>query len=65
MDHCSLNIKLNYIPVHSLKEKLYLECFDHENRGKDRTLGFTELEVKDLIKESDDGNISPAELIDK
>ncbi|CAG8602008.1 10929_t:CDS:10, partial [Funneliformis caledonium] len=53
-----------YVPVHSLEDKIYLQCFDHENNGKDRILGFTELMVKDLVKKSDDGKISPAESID-
>ncbi|RIA91284.1 C2 domain-containing protein [Glomus cerebriforme] len=50
-----------YIPIHSLEEKLFLHCFDHENHGKDRNLGFTEFELKGLIKESDDGKLVPAE----
>lgn len=52
-----------YIPVHALEEKLLLYCYDYENYGKDRYLGFTELDVKDLIKKSDDGTILSAETI--
>ena len=53
-----------YMPVHSLEEKIQLQCFDHENKGEDRNLGLTEFGVNSLIKESDDGKLSPAELID-
>ncbi|CAI2185368.1 17065_t:CDS:10, partial [Funneliformis geosporum] len=53
-----------YVPVHSLEEKIYLQCFDHENNGKDQILGFTELMVNDLVKKTDDGKISSAESID-
>ncbi|GES88662.1 transmembrane protein [Rhizophagus clarus] len=52
-----------YIPVHALEEKLFLRCFDYESYGNDRYLGITELEIKDLIKKSDDGIILPAETI--
>jgi Ca2+-dependent lipid-binding protein len=52
-----------YIPVHALEEKLFFYCLDHENYGKDRILGFTDLEVKDLIKKSDDGTILPVQTI--
>ncbi|TGZ80655.1 tricalbin [Ascodesmis nigricans] len=44
-----------YVPVHSAKEKLTLEVMDAENMGKDRSLGLTELDLKEFIKEDEDG----------
>ncbi|EJD55637.1 tricalbin [Auricularia subglabra TFB-10046 SS5] len=43
-----------YVPVHSLKEILVLECMDYQHLTKDRSLGIVELRVSDLAKESDD-----------
>jgi Ca2+-dependent lipid-binding protein len=43
-----------YIPVHSLKELLLLECMDYQHLTKDRSLGSFELRVSDLAKEHDD-----------
>ncbi|KAI0724221.1 tricalbin [Cerioporus squamosus] len=37
-----------YIPVHSLKETMLLECMDYQHLTKDRSLGYTELKVSDL-----------------
>ncbi|RPD58353.1 tricalbin [Lentinus tigrinus ALCF2SS1-6] len=37
-----------YIPVHSLKETMLLECMDYQHLTKDRSLGYTELKVADL-----------------
>ncbi|KAL1677515.1 C2 domain-containing protein [Schizophyllum commune] len=42
-----------YIPVHSLREALMLECMDYQHLTKDRSLGHVELRVADLAKESD------------
>ncbi|KAI0666337.1 tricalbin [Trametes maxima] len=42
-----------YIPVHSLKETMLLECMDYQHLTKDRSLGYTELKVFDLAKASD------------
>ncbi|CDO75883.1 hypothetical protein BN946_scf184672.g16 [Trametes cinnabarina] len=39
-----------YIPVHSLKETMLLECMDYQHLTKDRSLGYTELKVSDLAK---------------
>ncbi|TFK76782.1 tricalbin [Pluteus cervinus] len=43
-----------YIPVHSLKEILILECMDYQHLTKDRPLGSVELLVSDLAETSDD-----------
>ncbi|EED81501.1 predicted protein [Postia placenta Mad-698-R] len=39
-----------YIPVHSLKETMMLECMDYQHLTKDRSLGYVELKVSDLAK---------------
>ncbi|KAI0757330.1 tricalbin [Daedaleopsis nitida] len=41
-----------YIPVHSLKETMLLECMDYQHLTKDRSLGYTELKMTDLSKPS-------------
>ncbi|KAF7310594.1 hypothetical protein HMN09_00602200 [Mycena chlorophos] len=43
-----------YIPVHSLRETMLLECMDYQHLTKDRSLGNVELRVSDLAKESTD-----------
>ncbi|KAF5313977.1 hypothetical protein D9611_006774 [Ephemerocybe angulata] len=43
-----------YIPVHSTRESLMLECMDYQNLTKDRSLGLTELHVSELCRVSDD-----------
>ncbi|KAI5124397.1 hypothetical protein M0805_008282 [Coniferiporia weirii] len=43
-----------YIPVHSLKETMLLECMDYQHLTKDRSLGSVELKVSELAKKSDD-----------
>ncbi|KAF7306591.1 hypothetical protein MIND_00450400 [Mycena indigotica] len=43
-----------YIPVHSLKETMLLECMDYQHLTKDRSLGNVELRVSELAKESSD-----------
>lgn len=40
-----------YVPVHSHKEDLVLEVMDWEAKGKDRSLGFTVLSMKDLVRQ--------------
>ncbi|OBZ79221.1 Uncharacterized protein PYUK71.03c [Grifola frondosa] len=42
-----------YIPVHSLKETMMLECMDYQHLTKDRSLGYVELKVSDLAQPSD------------
>ncbi|KDQ54885.1 hypothetical protein JAAARDRAFT_37997 [Jaapia argillacea MUCL 33604] len=37
-----------YVPVHSLKEVLLLECMDYQNLTKDRSLGSVDLRIADL-----------------
>ncbi|KAK5165778.1 Tricalbin-2 [Saxophila tyrrhenica] len=44
-----------YVPVHSAREKLVVECMDEENVGKDRTLGQVEVAASDYIQQGDDG----------
>ncbi|KAK2462016.1 hypothetical protein APHAL10511_006479 [Amanita phalloides] len=43
-----------YIPVHSLKESLFLECMDYQNLTKDRPLGSIMIDVSELAKACDD-----------
>ncbi|EEB96485.1 hypothetical protein MPER_04373, partial [Moniliophthora perniciosa FA553] len=40
-----------YVPVHSLKESLFLECMDYQHLTRDRSLGSVELKVSDLAVE--------------
>ncbi|KAH9949508.1 tricalbin [Amylocystis lapponica] len=42
-----------YIPVHSLKETMMLECMDYQHLTKDRSLGYVELKVADLARPAD------------
>ena len=44
-----------YVPVHSTREKLVVECMDEENVGKDRTLGQIEVAASDYIRQGEDG----------
>lgn len=44
-----------YVPVHSAKEKLHLEVMDQEKMGKDRSLGFVDIEAGDYLKTGDNG----------
>ncbi|KAG5654026.1 hypothetical protein H0H81_008041 [Sphagnurus paluster] len=41
-----------YIPVHSLREAILLECMDYQHLTKDRSLGTVELHINDLARES-------------
>ncbi|KAG0700683.1 C2 domain-containing protein [Suillus ampliporus] len=41
-----------YIPVHSLRESMFMEVMDYQHLTKDRTLGSVELHVSDLARES-------------
>lgn len=42
-----------YIPVHSLRGTLLLECMDYQHLTKDRSLGSVEINVSELAKTSD------------
>ncbi|KAJ6574724.1 C2 domain-containing protein [Mycena capillaripes] len=55
-----------YIPVHSLKEVMVLECMDYQNmtRASDRSLGMVELRVSELARECTD-RLYPFESIGK
>ncbi|KAL1412655.1 Tricalbin-2 [Vanrija albida] len=39
-----------YVPVHSLRQRVTLELMDYENVGKDRSLGYVELNVADCAE---------------
>ncbi|KAG2156538.1 C2 domain-containing protein [Suillus bovinus] len=41
-----------YIPVHSLRESMFMEVMDYQHLTKDRSLGSVELRVGDLARES-------------
>ncbi|KAI0961143.1 hypothetical protein AcV7_000325 [Taiwanofungus camphoratus] len=41
-----------YVPVHSLKETMVLECMDYQHLTKDRSLGYVELKLSDLAQPS-------------
>ncbi|KIJ68717.1 hypothetical protein HYDPIDRAFT_81596 [Hydnomerulius pinastri MD-312] len=41
-----------YIPVHSLRESMFMEVMDYQHLTKDRSLGSVELHVNDLARES-------------
>ncbi|KAG8762146.1 hypothetical protein FRC11_010840 [Ceratobasidium sp. 423] len=43
-----------YVPVHSLRETLYLECMDYQHLTKDRSLGFVELPIAGLAQQTED-----------
>ncbi|KAG8709183.1 hypothetical protein FRC08_018492 [Ceratobasidium sp. 394] len=43
-----------YVPVHHLRETLYLECMDYQHLTKHRSLGFVELPVAKLAEPRED-----------
>lgn len=43
-----------YVPVHSIKENLILEVMDYQSITKDRTLGFTQIDLVKLAKPATD-----------
>ncbi|KAG8734045.1 hypothetical protein FRC12_018670, partial [Ceratobasidium sp. 428] len=43
-----------YVPVHHLRETLYLECMDYQHLTKHRSLGFVELPVATLAEPRED-----------
>ncbi|KAJ8084377.1 Tricalbin-2 [Marasmius tenuissimus] len=43
-----------YIPIHSLKESLLLECMDYQHLTRDRSLGTVELHLSDIAEENPD-----------
>ncbi|EMD41578.1 hypothetical protein CERSUDRAFT_110127 [Gelatoporia subvermispora B] len=51
-----------YVPVHSLKETMMLECMDYQHLTKDRSLGYVELKVNDLAQPSEGGEFPYASL---
>lgn len=44
-----------YVPIHSDKEDLTLEVMDWNANSKDKSLGMTDLNVKELVKLCADG----------
>lgn len=44
-----------YVPVHSNREQVTLECMDFQTVGKDRSLGYIEMALSDYIQENDEG----------
>lgn len=48
-----------YVPVHSKREDLILEVMDYNDNTKDKSLGITDLLLKDIMKESknEDGQV--------
>ena len=44
-----------YVPIHSDKEDLTLEVMDWNANSKDKSLGMTDLKVKELVKLCADG----------
>ncbi|CAG8489756.1 8039_t:CDS:10 [Acaulospora morrowiae] len=53
-----------YIPVHAAREIINIEVWDHENTGKDKLLGSTELKVSQLAKQNEDGTYSSTDALD-
>ncbi|KAH7915157.1 C2 domain-containing protein [Hygrophoropsis aurantiaca] len=41
-----------YIPVHSIKESMFMEVMDYQHLTKDRSLGSVEVHIGDLIREA-------------
>ncbi|KIJ45255.1 hypothetical protein M422DRAFT_207610 [Sphaerobolus stellatus SS14] len=48
-----------YVPVHSPREVIILECMDYQHLTKDRSLGSVELRVGDLVQESKENKEIP------
>lgn len=46
--------QLVYIPIHSLKESILLECMDYQHLTRDRSLGSVELHLNDIAEENPD-----------
>ncbi|KAI0344135.1 tricalbin [Trametopsis cervina] len=46
-----------YIPVHSLKETMMLECMDYQHLTKDRSLGYVELKVSALAQAGEGSSV--------
>ncbi|EIW70089.1 hypothetical protein TREMEDRAFT_71520 [Tremella mesenterica DSM 1558] len=43
-----------YVPVHSLREHIFLELMDYQNIGKDRSLGSVEVRVDEFAQANND-----------
>jgi len=44
-----------YVPVHHTKEQYILEVMDYQSHGKDRSLGYTQINAADLVHQNDLG----------
>ena len=44
-----------YVPVRAPRERIILEVMDHQNIGKDRSLGLVELSAADYVQQADNG----------
>ncbi|OZJ05187.1 hypothetical protein BZG36_02423, partial [Bifiguratus adelaidae] len=40
-----------YVPVHTMTERIYLECMDWQNNGSHRSLGMVHIDLEGLVKE--------------
>ena len=44
-----------YVPVHHVKEQFVLEVMDHQSSGKDRSLGYTEINAGSIVHQNELG----------
>jgi len=44
-----------YVPVHHVKEQYVLEVMDHQSHSKDRSLGYTQIAVGQLVHQNEAG----------
>lgn len=51
-----------YVPVHSTRERLVVECMDEEDTQKDRTLGQFEILASELIQQGENGEYEVRDL---
>lgn len=54
-----------YVPVHSTREKLVVECMDEENTGKDRTMGQIEVAASEYVRQGAEGEYLAHDSKDK
>jgi Ca2+-dependent lipid-binding protein len=53
--------EVQYVAIHSVKEKLAIEVMDQESLGKDRSLGLFEVSVAEYVKQNEAGEYMPYE----
>jgi Ca2+-dependent lipid-binding protein len=44
-----------YVPVHHVKEKYVLEVMDHQGHTKDRSLGYTQVDANEFVRQNEEG----------